>query len=206
MIYILPLLPAFLGLHFLKWAQLQVLAENAYEVIQDAIEALEELSDADGEDEGESDDDDDDDDNNSDAEAESINGTAEKAEAAAAAAASSSVPITAAAPNLQPSPESDMQEQSYGFKNGQPFELPGHSRQAIFCPADVSDSVIPLASESVRKPTVTGLSGCTCFGLLNEPEWGLLWVMGMLACVSLGLMTAMAQSEDCGCGIMTCTG
>ena len=123
----------------------QVLAEDAYEVIQDAIDALEELSDADGEDEEESDDDDD---NNSEAEAEGerINKNSENGAA-----------------------ESEV-------------------------------------SQSVSKPPVTVPFGGSCFGLLNEPEWGVLWVMGLLACVSLGLMTAMAQVEGCGCGIMACTG
>jgi hypothetical protein len=135
-----------------------------------------------------------------------MNRTAEKSAAkaeVAAAAAASAVAITATGPNWQPSPESDMQEQSYCFKNGQPSEVLVHSRQTMFCPADVSDSLIPQASQSESKPPVTGPSGGTCFGLLKEPEWGLLWVMGLLACVSLGLMTAMAQSEDCGC---VCTG
>ncbi len=211
----------------------QVIAEDAYDVIQDAIDALEDLSEADGEyeepddDDDDNDDDDDDDDNNNNdndysndkEDNQNANGDVKRKqdvertnksvqEGQTSAAGGSETPVKVenptTTPKLQQFPESEpLQEQSAGIT-----EFQSHPNQQLTQPepivyAAISASSIVKVSES--KLPAAGPPECCFFGLLKEPEWGLLWMMGLLCSVSLGVMTAMAFSEECGCGSMTCT-
>ncbi len=192
-------------------SQLQVLAEDAYNVLQDAIDELEELKDAAGDDE-ESDEDDDEEEEEEEEEEDKdeaedakgiIIGGQENGADNRAAAEAAEFEKRSAVSQVQPSCEADLlqtQKQSCGFNNhdSQPDQI--QCTQPIYS-EDSPASAITQATGS--KLPADEPPGRCYFGLLKEPEWGLMWVMGMLGAVSLGLMTAMAQSEDCGCGNMT---
>jgi hypothetical protein len=185
-------------------SQHQVLAEDAYDVIQDAIDVLEELSDAAGEEEEEEEEEEGNDDDQDKTETvvknTSCEGQANTAADAAAAAAAEN-PTTSSQCDWNPSPESELQEQqSSGINSCQPDQI--QPKQPILRSADECASIVQVSGSvsSAPEPPEAGF-----FGLLNEPEWGLLWIMGLLSTAPLGLMTAMALSEDCGCGIMACS-